>query len=237
MPPHSDKLGRVRVTGACRASSTDVDGLDGLAVPCPWLMQVVPPQPTQPFRPPSMRGPHSRSALHEAAEDGAHGLVVQALAAIEHHAQQRHRLGQVLGGLRLACVRAGRKGGEGQGTGPHARACVRPCRPHKCALKPPRRPAATPGHTPVPTCPAGAPPQPEIENHGGRHIMQLHLCTQQLPVCTHAPAPAGPAGAPAQLALKNHEGQHCKGVMHTQQQPACTHAPVPAGPAGAPPSR
>jgi len=44
-----------------------------------------------------------RAALHQAAEDGAHGLVVQALPAVEHHAQQRHGLGKVLGCLRLAC--------------------------------------------------------------------------------------------------------------------------------------
>ncbi len=37
-------------------------------------------------------------------------LVVQALPAVEHHAQQRHALGQVLGGLRLA--RAGGPGGR-----------------------------------------------------------------------------------------------------------------------------
>ena len=53
-----------------------------------------------------------RAGLHQAAEDHTHRLVVQTLAAVEHHAEQGHGLGEILGGLRLARTRGSRGGGS-----------------------------------------------------------------------------------------------------------------------------
>ena len=52
-----------------------------------------------------------RAALHQAAEDGSHRLVVQTFAAVEHDAEQRHGLCEILGGLRLTGTRGSRGGG------------------------------------------------------------------------------------------------------------------------------
>ena len=50
----------------------------------------------------------TRVSAHTYLEELAHGLVVQAITAVEDHALDGQSLGQVLGGLCLAC--AGRAG-------------------------------------------------------------------------------------------------------------------------------
>jgi hypothetical protein len=106
-----------------------------------WRPTPEPPWPVQPPPPPArphlldLRRHHRQhlgfdavelveaapgAALHQAAEDRAHGLVVQPLAAVEHDALDRHALGQVLDRLGLAWILAR---GEGDG-GCGVRVCV-----------------------------------------------------------------------------------------------------------------